>query len=173
MTPHDPHDARDPHDVGHNNPARSASTGALPAVFRTALRRSAILALALTVLACAVGFLVAGMPGLLGALVGAGLAAAFLLTTVVVMLGTANKPQTVVTGALAGTWLVKVILVIVVLAVLQGMNFYEPRVLALTLIVLTLGMLGVEMATVMKARIPLDVAPRDEGGRDTGGGPRP
>ena len=146
------------------SPSRASGTpDTVPALFKTALRRSAALAALLAMAACVVGWLLAGGPGLYGALVGAGLAGAFLLTTVVVMIATAKKPQHIVTVALAGSWMAKLILTFVVLLIIRGMDFYHPRVLVLTVVALVLGMLTVEMITIAKGRIPLDLPGGDAG----------
>lgn len=152
----------------------SGAPDTLPALFTTALRRSALLAVLLAAAACALGWVLAGTQGLLGALVGAALAGVFLLTTVVVMIATAKKPQHIVTAALAGSWLGKLVLTFVVLAVIRGMDFYEPRVLAFTVLALVLGMLTVEMITIAKGRIPLDLgAGGESSGADDGASNKP
>lgn len=145
----------------------SGAPDTLPTLFKTALRRSALLAACLALVACVVGWLKAGAPGLYGALVGAGLAGAFLLTTVVVMIATAKKPQHIVTAALAGSWMAKLVLTFVVLIVIRGMDFYHPRVLVGTVIALVLGMLTIEMFTIAKGRVPIDLSAREASVEET------
>lgn len=137
--------------------AGMTSSEALRSLFRTVLVRTSILVGGVAVLSCVIGFLWRGLPGLYGALVGSGLAAAFLLTTVVVMLATSTRSQTLVNAGIAGSWLVKVALTLVVIAAIRDLDFYDPLVLVATVAVAVLGTLAVEVATVVGARIPLDV----------------
>ena len=86
------------------------------AVFRRALRDTAILLGTLAVLGIGVGALVAGLPGVWGALVGVGLALVFSGTTVVAMLRTLHSSPHTMAAVVMGTWLAKVLVVVVVLA---------------------------------------------------------
>lgn len=123
-------------------------------MLRRALRWTLVLVGALVVVGSAVGALVAGTAGLWGALVGAALAAFFCATTIGSMLRTVGKPPTVMAGVVMGAWLAKIVVLVVVLAVLRGADFYDPYVL---FVVLALGAIGsalLDYQAVKGARMP-------------------
>lgn len=129
------------------------------------LRRLGILVTGLAVLGSAVGYLVAGTPGVWGALMGAGIAALFMLGTVVTMMLTADKPLPVATAAGVGGWMAKMVILFVVLLLVRGRDFYSPGVFFVVLVLAILGSLGIEMAAVLRARVPtVDLSRRSEGG---------
>ncbi|PRZ04860.1 hypothetical protein BCE75_10998 [Isoptericola sp. CG 20/1183] len=124
------------------------------AMLRRAMRSTLLLVGALVVLGCAVGALVAGLPGVWGALVGAGLAAFFCGTTVWSMQRTVGKPPTVMAGVVMGAWLAKIVVLVVVLAVLRGADFYDPYVLFVVLAIGAIGSALLDYQAVKGARIP-------------------
>jgi len=123
-------------------------------VFRTSLRTVLWLLGALLVVGVPVGALVAGAAGVWGALIGVGLALVFSGTTVVAMLRTAHAPAATMAAVVMGTWLGKVLVVIVVLAVLRGQDFYSRGVLAVVLLVGVLGSAYLDYRAVSRARMP-------------------
>lgn len=133
------------------------------AVFRRALRDTVLLLVALTVLGVLVGLLVAGLPGVWGALIGVGLAAVFSGTTVVAMLRTTHATPQVMAGVVMGSWLAKVLVVIVALALLRGLDFYSAPVLAGVLALGAIGSALLDYRAVSTGRVPY-VEP-GEGGR--------
>ncbi|GAA4416659.1 hypothetical protein GCM10023169_11800 [Georgenia halophila] len=136
-------------------PSRSNGTStALRQMYTTMLRRMGVLVAVLAVGGGVVGHLVAGSPGMWGALLGAGIAALFMLATVVTMLVTAEKSLTVVTGAAVGGWIVKMALVFVVLLLVSGRDFYSPGVFFAVLVVAVLGSLLIESLGVLRSRVP-------------------
>ncbi len=143
--------ARDPHD-----PAR--------AVFRTALRDMLVLLAVLLVLGVGLGYLLAGPPGVWGALIGVGLALLFSGTTVVSMLLTARAPATTMAAVVMGAWLGKVIVLIAVLAVLRGEDFYHRGVLAAVLFAGVIGSALLDLRAVQGGRVPY-VVPAPDGSR--------
>ncbi|MES1169497.1 MAG: hypothetical protein ABUL47_02290, partial [Leifsonia sp.] len=87
-------------------------------VLRLALRYGAIFAAAVAVVAGSIGYLLAGVPGLIGGLLGAALAAVFLGLTAVSMLiagraahGDSTHP--LFFGVVVGVWLLKLIFFVV------------------------------------------------------------
>lgn len=127
---------------------------AADAVFRTALRDMLILLGLLTVLGVGIGALVAGMEGVWGALIGVGLALVFSGTTVVSMLRTSGSSPQTMAAVVMGAWLAKVIVVIVVLALIQDLDFYSKPVLAVVLLVGVLGSAYLDYRAVSRGRIP-------------------
>ena len=135
-------------------------------VFRTALRSMLVLLGTLTVVAIPVGYLVDGVEGVWGALIGIGLALVFSGTTVVAMLRTVRSSPQVMAAVVMGTWLAKVIVVIVVLALIKDMTFYSKPVLAAVLLVGVLGSAYLDYRAVTRSHVPyvepVDPAPSDE-----------
>jgi len=123
-------------------------------VFRRALRDTALLLGALTVLGVGVGALVAGLAGVWGALIGVGLALVFSGTTVVAMLRTLHSPPHVMAAVVMGTWLAKVLVVVVVLALLRDLDFYSRGVLAAVLALGVVGSAVLDFRAVNGGRVP-------------------
>lgn len=124
------------------------------AVFRRALRDTALLLGALTVLGIGVGALVAGVPGVWGAVIGVGLALVFSGTTVVAMLRTLHSAPHTMAAVVMGTWLAKVLVVIVALALLREQDFYSRGVLAAVLALGVLGSAVLDYRAVSTGRVP-------------------
>ena len=131
-------------------------TGADPvrAVFRTALRDLLVLDAALAVVGIATGWLVAGYPGLWGAVLGAGLILVFSGTTVVSMLKTATASATTTMVVVLGSWLAKMLVLLVALIALRGLDFYDKRVLGAVLVVGVSGAALVDYRAVVRGRVP-------------------
>ncbi|MEG3614232.1 hypothetical protein [Isoptericola haloaureus] len=123
-------------------------------MLRRALRSTLLLVGALVVLGGLVGWFVAGAAGVWGALVGAGLAAFFCATTIWSMLRTVGKSPTAMAAGVMGAWLAKIVVLLVVLVLLRGADFYDPYVL---FVVLALGAVGsalLDYQAVRGARMP-------------------
>lgn len=127
---------------------------AVRAVFRTALRDVLVLLGALTVLGVAIGALVSGLPGVWGALLGVGVALLFSATTVWAMLRTVDASPSTTAGVVMGSWLVKMVVLIVILVVLRGMDFYDRWVFAAVLLVGVIGSAVLDYRAVSRGRIP-------------------
>ncbi|MEN5075837.1 hypothetical protein ABE437_18615 [Isoptericola cucumis] len=134
--------------------APSEATVAERAVLRTALRDTLILIGALLVLGVGIGALVAGTAGVWGALVGAGLAAFFCATTIWSMLRTVGSGPTRMAAFVMGAWIAKVIVLIVVLALIQDADFYDPYVLLVVLAVGAIGSALLDYRAVKDGRVP-------------------
>ena len=147
-SPATPPAGRPPH------PAAAAQGDAVRAVFRRALRDVLVLIGVLAVVGTVVGALVAGTPGVWGAVIGVGLALVFSGTTVVTMLRTAGSSPTTTAAVVLGGWLAKMIVLVVVLAVLQGQDFYHRGVLAAVILVGVLGSAALDYRAVAAGRIP-------------------
>ncbi|MET3975776.1 hypothetical protein [Cellulosimicrobium sp. 4261] len=127
---------------------------AVRAVFRTALRDVLVLLGALTVLGVAVGALVAGLPGVWGALLGVGVALIFSATTVWTMLRTVDSSPTTTAAIVMASWLGKMVVLVAVLVVLRGMDFYDRWVFAGVLLVGVMGSAALDYRAVSRGRIP-------------------
>jgi hypothetical protein len=127
---------------------------AAEAVFRRALRDVAVLLAVLLVVGLVVGGLVAGSAGVWGALLGWGLAAVFSTTTIVAMIRTARSTPAAMAGLVMGTWLAKVLVIIVVLAVLRPLDFYSKPILGAMLALAVIGSAVLDYRAVSMGRVP-------------------
>lgn len=134
---------------------------ALRAALRKASRTAFVVCLVAGVVTAVVAGLLVGWPGVWGAVVGVGIALAFLATTVLVGARVAGGDPLVVAGAILGSWLVKVVLLIVVLAVLRGQDFYDPAALFAGIVVGMVLTLWAEYRALTSARVPY-VEPRGQ-----------
>jgi hypothetical protein len=167
----------------HDRPTTPTGSGTAPrpgdapevaAVFRRALRDMIVLVAGVTVLGAGVGWLVAGLPGVWGALIGAAIALVFSGTTTVAMLTTSHTAPGTMMAVIMGTWLGKLAVVIVLLAVLRGMDFYDRYVLAVVVAVAVIGSALLDYRAVSRGRVPY-VSPSGTGSKvpnrdDAGGG---
>jgi hypothetical protein len=136
------------------SPDRPALPEGLVVPMRRVLRVGALAAAVALPVATLLGWLLGGAPGAWGALIGMGLAVAFLAITVVVALATARMAPTQLGMVVLGSWLVKIVLVIVVLAVLRGQDFFSEAALFVALLVGTAGTLLLEARIVATTRVP-------------------
>lgn len=109
------------------------------------------------------GWLVAGAAGAWGALLGLAVPVGFLSVTVVLAVATARLAPTALGAVVLGSWLVKVIVLIVVLALLRDAEFYSRPVFFAVFAVAVLAYLLLEAAVVMRTRVPY-VDPGGPGG---------
>ena len=128
-------------------------------VLRTTLRWSAFATAALAVVGAAIGFLVAGVPGLWSALVAVVLAAIFLgLTAGSILIANRWYGDPLYTpiffGAVMGGWLVKFVLFLVALFVLRGQPWLQPMVFLVALVVSVVVSLVIDAVVMARLRIP-------------------
>ncbi|MEV7974333.1 hypothetical protein [Cellulomonas sp. NPDC089187] len=123
-------------------------------VYRTALRHTLLLSAVLVVVGGGIGLAVSGTPGLWGALIGAGLALLFSGATPLSMLVTAGSTIQRMTAVVMGTWLVKVIVVIGVLVVLRGLDFYDSTVFGIVLLAGVAASAFLDYRAVVGTRVP-------------------
>lgn len=126
------------------------------------LRYGGIVALVVAVGAGVLGWVLAGGPGLAGAIVGAVLAAVFLGLTAVSILvagrvtgGDLSSP--VFYGIVLGVWTLKLILFFVLSLWLRTQDWIDPAVFGFTAIAAVLGSLVADAIALLRSRVPLDV----------------
>lgn len=141
-------------------PADSAHTAGL----RKAVLLGAVGLAALTVVSVLVWGLVDGLPGVWGALLGAAIGGAFVLTTAVVVIATARTAPTTTAAVLLGTWLLKLVIVIGVVAALRPHDFYAPTAFAVTIIAAMVVVLAAETWAILKNRAPYVEPETGDGG---------
>lgn len=94
-----------------------------------------------------------GMRGVWGALIGSVIGGAFVLLTIVsVLITSRTNPQTTM-AVVMGTWLLKVVVVLLVLVVLKNMYFFDHLALAVTVIAALIVGLVSETWGVLTARV--------------------
>lgn len=128
-------------------------------IMRRALLFGAVLTVAIAVVGSAIGFLVAGTPGLLSALIGAGLTALFMgFTAASILLAvrvTRGEPSpTLFFGIILGTWLLKLIVFIVIMLSLRSADFLQPMVLFVSILAAVIGSLAADVIAFIGAREP-------------------
>jgi hypothetical protein len=124
-------------------------------IFKKVLTQGSILIAGIAAIGSLVGTLVAGTPGLLSALIGAGMTLIFVsLTAASVWLGSRLSVGAFF-GIVMGAWLLKLVMFIVLVKLLLGVKEINGPVLFLTLIASILGTLTVDAVVVSKARMPI------------------
>jgi len=128
-------------------------------VLTLALRYGAIFAVAVAIVAGSIGFLVAGVPGLIGGLLGAALSAVFLGLTAGSMLiagritkGDSTDP--VFFGIVIGVWLLKLVVFIVAEVLLRGQPWFDPLVFFFAIVAVVMGSLVLDAVAMYRARVP-------------------
>lgn len=155
---HAPH-GREPGLLASGPPGGGEGGEALRQALRRAVRLATVVCLLAGALTAAVAGLLVGWPGVWGAVVGVGIALAFLVTTALVGARVAGGDPLLVAGAILGSWLVKVVLLVVVLVALRGQDFYDPVALFAGVVVGMLLTLWAEYRALTSARVPY-VEPR-------------
>lgn len=121
---------------------------------RSAVRYGVLGLLVLAVVGSIVATLLAGLPGLYGALLGAAVGGLFILCTALGVLFTAKLPATTAGAVILGTWLLKMILAIAVLAILKPLDFYDKMSLVLVMVFSLIIVLGAETYGVLGVKAP-------------------
>ncbi|HWS59127.1 MAG TPA: hypothetical protein VN257_11350 [Actinotalea sp.] len=135
-------------------PEPATSADEVDAVFRRALRDMLVLVAVLAVVGSVVGWLVAGPAGLWAALIGTAITLVFSGTTVLSMLRTSRSSATTTGAVILGAWLAKMFLLVVVFAVLDGLDFYSREVLVAVVLVGVLGSALLDYRAVVRGRVP-------------------
>lgn len=137
------------------------------APMRAAVRYGVLGLLVLAVTASIISVLVAGTPGLWGALIGAAVGGGFILFTALGVLLTAKLPAMTAGAVLLGTWLLKLILAIVVMGSIDSLDFYNRNALVLTIVMALVIVLGAETYGVLSQRaLYIDPQPSARSGND-------
>jgi hypothetical protein len=123
-------------------------------VLRRALRDTLLLLAGLAVVGVVVGALVAGTAGVWGALVGVALAAFFCGVTIWSMGRTVGAGPAATGAVVMGSWIAKIVVLVVVLAVLRGQDFYDRWVLIAVLAVGAIGSALLDYRAVQRGRVP-------------------
>lgn len=120
---------------------------------KRALRFGSIALVAITIISLAVWGGMRGMPGIWGVLVGAGISGGFVLLTVLSVLAASKTSPTNTIIVVMGSWLIKLLVLIVILAVIRDMDFYDKMALFVTVVMALIATLGTEAWGVVSARV--------------------
>ncbi|MTJ61272.1 hypothetical protein GL305_32750 [Nocardia seriolae] len=131
------------------------------APLRAALRYGIAGLAVLVVVSAILSSVFAGLPGLWGALIGAALGGAFILTTAASVLFSAKIESGLQGIVLLGSWVGKLLLAVVVIAVLKQFDFYNRYSLFFTVIAALLIVLGAETYGLLRQRVPTVEVERD------------
>ncbi len=116
--------------------------------------------IALAVGGVIIASLFAGVAGLWGALIGAAVGGGFILCTALAVLLTAKLPAVTAGAVLLGSWLLKMILAIAVLAILDPLDFYNREAMVIVIVLSLVIVLGAETYGVLQTKVPY-VTPTD------------
>ena len=122
-------------------------------VFSAVLKQGLLLVLGIAVIGGGVGFLVAGVSGLMSGFIGAVLALLFSTMTALSVKFGGKLSLGGFFGVVLGGWIFKMVLVIAIVAGLRGADFIDGPVFFFTLVASILGTLVIDSLIVMKSRI--------------------
>lgn len=131
------------------------------APLRAAVRYGVIGLITLTIVGSLVSYLLAGLPGLWGALIGSAVGGGFILFTALSVLFSARFNAMTAGALILGGWALKMLLALIVFATLANMTFYSQPALAVVVIAALLLVLGAETYGVLKQRVPY-VSPQSQ-----------
>jgi hypothetical protein len=154
-------------------PDRDDRTPTSNPVLRRALAWGGVLAAVVLVVSGILGFVFAGVEGLVSALVGTLMAVVFMgITAASILLANRFASSDLFVGAffgiVLGGWILKFIVFIVLVVVLRDASWLNPTVLFLSLVAGVLASLVVDVLVVARSRMPyasdveLPKAPTDE-----------
>lgn len=122
-----------------------------PLLRASKLGGSAILVLTVLSLLCWGGM--HGLAGVWGVLIGAAVGGGFVLLTVVSVLITSNTTPQTTMAVVLGSWALKILVAIIVLAAIKGMTFYDKPALVITVILALVVGLASETWAVVTSRV--------------------
>lgn len=123
-------------------------------VLKRALISGAILAGSIAIIGSIIGYLVAGMPGVISAIAGAGIAMVFLGITSLSIIIATRYEMVIFFAIVMGAWLLKFVIFLVLIFVLKDQPWINTQVLFLSLVVAVLGTLVVDVVVIAKSRMP-------------------
>jgi hypothetical protein len=139
-------------------PAADRTPTSIP-VLRRALAWGGLLAAIILVVSAVLGLVFAGVPGLLGALIGTLMAVVFMgITAASILLANRFAGSDLFVGAffgiVLGGWLLKFIVFIVLVVLLRDASWLDTTVLFLSLVAGVIASLVVDVLVVAKSRLP-------------------
>lgn len=133
---------------------RYVRTNAMLSMIRRVLWRMLLTTAAIAALGALIGYLIAGLAGVWGSLLAAGIGLFFTGTTVLLIYLVVGRGPELLQLVLLGGWILKMAVVFVLLLWLRQLDFYHRGVFVGAIVVLAMALLIVELVTVLNARIP-------------------
>ena len=125
----------------------------MPATYAVILRRSAMLTAPVALLMIVLGGVLAGSKGLLGAVIGVGVVIAFFgISALVVSRAARVSPQAMMAAAV-GTFLVKILVLIILLSLFQNSAAFNGKFFGLTVIVCVLAYSAAQMVSSIRLKM--------------------
>jgi ATP synthase protein I len=126
----------------------------MPAYYAVILRRSAMLTAPVALLMIVLGAVLGGAKGLLGAALGVALVIVFFgMSVLVVGLAAKVSPQAMMAAAV-GTFLVKILVLIILVGSFQNSTAFNDKLFGLTVIVCVLAYSAAQMISAIRLKIP-------------------
>lgn len=137
-------------------PALTTPEATVGSVMRTILRRSIVALIAMTVLEAIIAWFLAGQVGLFAALMACAVLIVFTLTTpaVFALLSHLRVTMVVLLGGLAGSWVVKAVIVVAALMGLRSALWFDHRLFAIFVAIGAIVVVGIEAHAVLTSRLP-------------------
>ena len=124
-------------------------------VFTKVLKLGSLLIAGIAGIGSAIGFFAAGLPGLLGALVGSFIALVFVSLTALSVLFGGKLSLGGFYAVVLGGWLLKVMIFIGTIAIIKQIGGLNRVAIFATIVASVLGSLAVDGYVVTKSRIPV------------------
>lgn len=141
-------------DDGKDAPIPVVPSHVTAEIFQAALRATLALLVVLVVLGVGIGALVAGLPGVWGAMLGVAITLLFSGTTILSMLYTADKSPSTTMAVILGAWIGKMVVLVAILATVGQMDFFHRVIFAVVVLVGVVGSAALDMYSVVKGREP-------------------
>jgi len=126
----------------------------MPAYYAVILRRSAMLTAPVALLMIVLGGVLGGAKGLLGVALGVALVIAFFGISVLVVGRAAKVSPQAMMAAAVGTFLVKIIVLIILLGSFQNSTAFNDKLFGLTVIVCVLAYSAAQMISSIRLKMP-------------------
>src|SRR6266516_3570872 len=125
----------------------------MSAYYAVILRRSALLTAPVALLMIVLGAVLGGSKGLLGAALGVGLVIAFFGISVLVVSQAARVSPQAMMAAAVGTFLVKILVLIILLGTFQNSTAFNDKIFGLTVIVCVIAYSAAQMVSSMRLKM--------------------
>ena len=123
------------------------------ALYQKTLRWVGLFVVVLTAIAVLIGWFASGLAGVWAAVIGAAIAGLFCGTTLWSVANTIGASPTSMAATVMLTWAGKLVVLIAVLALLRGRDFYNPYILFAVIAVGVLGALGIQALSLKRGRL--------------------
>ncbi|WP_394280560.1 hypothetical protein [Corynebacterium sp.] len=118
-----------------------------------ALRLGSWALVVLTIISLIVWGSIRDLPGIWGVLIGAAIGGGFVLATVISVLATSNTSPSTTLAVVLGGWLLKILVLLLLLAWLRTMSFYDATALGVTTIAALVVVLATEVWGIITTRV--------------------